>query len=176
MENKFPDRKSPRFKDYDYDYNSPGYYFITICVKNMVHVFGEIKNGKMILNKYGFIAERCLLDLPNHYNRCKIDHYVIMPNHVHVIIIINDCNRREGSATLPPNEQHGITEVLRGFKTFSSKEINNLLSPGKKFSWQKSFYDRIIRNEKELYNIRKYIEQNPLKWEFEKNVPGNLFI
>jgi putative transposase len=66
--------------------------------------------------------------------------------------------------------------VLRGFKTFSSKEINNILSTGEKFFWQKSFYDRIIRDEKELYNIRKYIEQNPLKWEFEKNVPGNLFI
>jgi len=159
MENKFPDRKSPRFKDYDY--NSLGYYFITICVKNMIHVFGKIENGKMILNKYVIIAERCLLDLPNH---------------IHVIIIIADCNRREGSATLPPNERHGITEVLRGFKTFSSKGINNLLSPGKKFFWQKSFYDRIIRNEKELYEIRKYIEQNPAKWDLEKNTTENLFM
>ena len=174
MGNKFPDRKSPRFKYYNY--NSQGYYFITVCVKNMIHVFGEIKNGKMILNKYGIIAEQCLLDLPNHYNRCKIDYYVIMPNHVHVIIIIDDCNRREGSATLPPNERHGITEVLRGFKTFSSIKISNSLSPGEKFCWQKSFYDHIIRNEKELYEIRKYIEQNPVKWDLEKNATENLYM
>lgn len=78
--------------------------------------------------------------------------------------------------TRPQEKDHGLSEIIRGFKTFSSKRINELLDNRKPFHWQKSFYDRIIRNEKELYQIRKYIMQNPIKWEIEKGIPENLDI
>lgn len=117
-----------------------------------------------------------------------------MPNHVHGIIIINETMRRDDPAgRLIHNDGEQInknetmqrivfTETLKAnslgsiigqFKSICSKRIRGI--GYSTFSWQPRFYDRIIRNEKELYNIRKYIEQNPLKWEFEKNEPENIF-
>lgn len=166
MKNKLPQRKRTRYKDFDY--SSDGYYFITICVENRNNFFGIIYNGKINLNAYGNILEKCWLDLPNHYN-CTIDYYSIMPDHFHGIIIIE-------RSTNSNNKNYSLSEIIRGFKTFSSRKINLELQNKDKFKWQKSFYDRIIRNEKELYQIRKYIEQNPLKWEFDKGITENLFI
>lgn len=150
----------------EFDYSSSGYYFITICVKNRENIFGNIINGKMALNQFGIIAEECWNDLPNHYN-CSIDYYSIMPDHFHGILIIEK---------QPSGKNYSLSEIIRGFKTFSSKKINLDLKNDYRFQWQKSFYDRIIRNEKELYQIRKYIDQNPLKWDLQQDLPENLNI
>ena len=165
-----PNRKSNRLKGYDYSQN--GYYFVTICTKNYKHFFGKIKNTKMILNEFGEIVKKCWLALPNHYKNCVLDEFIIMPNHLHGIIAIENINPRDnvgnGLKPFPTGKTYGLSEIIRGFKTFSSKDIN--LKFGKKiFQWQKSFYDHIIRNEKSLFDIRKYIQNNPLKWELEKD-------
>lgn len=164
-------RKRNRLKGYDY--STPRYYFVTICVKDMRYVFGEVINGKMILNRYGKIVKGQLTNLSKHYN-CMIDEYVIMPNHIHAIIIIdenvgNDLNVGNGLKPFPTNteKQYNLSEIVRGFKTFSSKNINKILQ--NKFHWQKSFYDRIIRTELQLNNIRQYIIDNPAKWDLDKN-------
>ena len=167
-----PQRKSSRLKEYDY--SNSAYYFITICIHDKEYYFGNVHKEKMILNQYGIIAEECWKDLPSHYSNCELDYYVIMPNHVHGILVIDNYNYDK--ATLPQSKIHGITEIIRGYKTFSSKIINLLPDQEKAFRWQKSYYDRIIRNEKELHQIRKYIEQNPLRWDIEKNTPDNLDI
>jgi len=138
-------------------------------MKNRNNFFCSIKNGKNILNDYGILAERRWLDLPNHYKNCELDNYVIMPDHIHGIVIINNSLDTEFKC-------YSLSEIVRGFKTFSSKELNQVIRNGTKFQWQKSFYDRIIRNEKELYEIRKYIKQNPLKWDIEKYNPENLLM
>ncbi len=147
-------RKRNRLREFNY--SSDGYYFITTCVKNRKNYFGNIENNEMILNNFGIIVKNCWLDLPRHYINCKLDEFIIMPNHFHAIIIIenndNDLKR------------HGISEFVRAFKTFSSKKINYLLN-GEKFQWQKSYYDNIIRNEKSLSEIRNYIIYNPLNWK-----------
>lgn len=170
MENH-PNRKPNRLKDYDYSQN--GYYFVTICIKNREWVLGDIDNGKMILNEYGKIAEKCWLDLPNHYKNCFLDEFIIMPDHMHGIVIIE--NVGNGFKPFPTHDDpkptiknHGLSEIMRGFKTFSSKNIN-IQNHEKIFAWQKSFHDHIIRNEKSLSNIREYIRNNPVKWESEKN-------
>ena len=92
-----------------------------------------------------------------------------MPDHLQGIVIVN--NSLDSGF-----KNHSLSEMIRGFKTFSSKEINQVMKNEEKFQWQKSFYDRIIRNEKELYEIRKYIVQNPFKWDIEKNNPQNLLM
>src|SRR3989344_8306662 len=85
-----------------YDYSQSGLYFITIITKNRIEWFGRVDNGEMVLNQYGRIVRDCWLDLPNHYSNCQLDEFVIMPNHVHGIIIIAD--RRERSVTVPPDD------------------------------------------------------------------------
>jgi putative transposase len=105
-------RKSNRPKDYDYSQSN--YYFVTICTKNHDHWFGEIKNQKMEINIYGEILNTCWMDLPNHYKNCLLDVSVIMPNHFHGIVIIDNENA-VGT---------GLSEMIRALKTFSSRRIN----------------------------------------------------
>ncbi len=154
----------------DYDYTTPGYYFVTIYTKGMLEYFGRVQNFKMELNGAGQIVQKCWLDLPNHYKNCKLHAFVIMSNHIYGIIEIvgnglkpfqNEptTNNRNG---LKPFPTYGLSEIVRGFKTFSSKYINQ--KSKYKFTWQKSFYDHIIRNDNELIRISDYIEKNPLLW------------
>ncbi|OGU64520.1 MAG: hypothetical protein A2499_10140 [Stygiobacter sp. RIFOXYC12_FULL_38_8] len=174
MENKLPNRKHLRLTGFDY--SSPGYYFVTICTMNKVEWFGEISGASVILNAKGKIVEDCWFDLQNHYPNCELDYYVIMPDHFHGILILTerDINYWDGSETHPKKSRnHGLSEIIRSFKSYSSRRINELSENKSKFNWQTSFYDRIIRNEKELYQIRKYIQDNPLRKELEK-IPENL--
>jgi REP element-mobilizing transposase RayT len=165
-----------------YDYSIPWWYYVTVCADSKKYRLSEIKGSKTDLNEFGRIVERVLLNLPTHYERLEIDEYVIMSDHLHGIFILNE--RRDRSKTDPdkniifnnseqsetvPYHMHGLSEIVKSLKSFSSREINKLIKPNR-FKWQKSFYDRIIRNEKELYNIRRYIRQNPLKWELQKKV------
>ncbi len=154
-------RKPNRLPGYDYSQN--GYYFITVCVHNHAQWFGEIKNGEMILNKYAEIVRKCWYDLPIYYKNVKLDEFVIMPNHIHGIIIIDNGNVGNGFKPFPTN--HGLSEIVRGLKTFSSRRINETIDDGVKFHWQKSFYDHVIRNEISLNRIREYIHNNPAQWD-----------
>lgn len=103
-------RKLNRLKDYDYA--KEGYYFVTVCVKDRVERFGEVKDGRMMLNLYGEIVSQCWEDLSDHYGNVKLDAFVVMPNHAHGIVVID-------------------YHVGNGLKPFPTK-----------FQWQKSFYDR----------------------------------
>jgi len=123
----------------------------------------------MKLNRYGKITRECWLDLPNHYANCQLDSFMVMPNHFHGIIVINNV----GTGFKPVPTEHGLSEIVRGFKTFSSRKINHL-NPSLNFSWQRSFYDHIIRTEKTLGKIREYITNNPLRWEFDRNFQDTL--
>ncbi|MBK7104938.1 MAG: transposase [Ignavibacteriae bacterium] len=167
-------RKANRYKLYDY--STPGYYFVTICVENMNCVLEKVENEKVILNLLGDLVERFWKNIPKIYGLIEIDEFIIMPNHIHGIIIINvgDANLASqniinGNAkfAFPTNSDDRtkmlLSKVIQQFKRVCTIEIRktNL----KNFKWQKSFYDRIIRNENELYNIRKYIKYNTLKWK-----------
>jgi REP element-mobilizing transposase RayT len=154
-------RKPVRLKNYDY--SQEGYYFVTICVKDRACWFGEIAGQVMQANNHGKIALTCWHDLPNHYPHVGLDLFVIMPNHVHGIV----CIVGNGLKPFPTAKRHGLSEIIRAFKTFSSRRINESLKSGEKFQWQKSFYEHVIRNEKSLQQIREYIVQNPLAEELE---------
>jgi REP element-mobilizing transposase RayT len=159
-ENKYPGRKRTRLKEYDYSNNA--YYFITICVNDKSEVFGSVENNKVLLNTYGSVIEKHLLDLSDRFKSVEIDYYVIMPNHLHCIFILDNDNI----------ERNSVSEIMGAFKSITTIALHK--SGFKNFKWQRSFYDRIIRDEKELFNIRQYIEQNPLRWELEKENPNNL--
>ena len=176
--------ESTRLKGWDYKSN--GSYFITICTKDRDHLFGYVENNKMVFNQYGTIVNQCWFDLPNHYQNIRLDAFIVMPDHVHGIIIIDNHNFMDNQycidvetglkpvSTFIPNQsiipidstnqlskRHGLFEIVRAFKTFSGRRINELrLSSGKPV-WQSRFHDHIIRDENEYFRIRQYIINNP---------------
>lgn len=173
-------RRSIRLKDYDYA--QPGAYFITICTHERQCLFGEIVDGVMRLNDGGVITERCWLAIPQHFPHALLDAFVIMPNHVHGIIILNDIMGAKnivGANNHSPQQQqhqrndqpHGtsktIGSIVRGFKigvTQWFRQHTEIYTV-----WQRNYYEHIIRNEMDLHRIRNYIINNPLKWELDEN-------
>ncbi len=151
-------RKEYRLKSYDY--SSPNSYFITICTKNREPILwqGNMNVGnenvgatigrphKYTLSHYGEITETAIKNIPHIYKNITVDEYVVMPNHIHIILTIQN----EISST-------GIDNIINKMKGYVSKTIG--FSP-----WQKLYYDRIIRNEEEYNNIIEYIRDNPRKW------------
>jgi REP element-mobilizing transposase RayT len=166
MSNNLPNRKLNRLKEYDY--SSGGYYFVTVCTLGKEHYFGKVENEKMIKNNFGVIVESQWLWLHQNYQYVKLDYFVVMPNHFHGIIIIDSSLKTSETKT------KSLSELIGAFKTTSSKLIHQEKLAD--FYWQKSFYDRIIRNENELFKIRQYITNNPIKWEIGKNNPSNIFM
>ncbi|MFH1798929.1 MAG: transposase [Candidatus Omnitrophota bacterium] len=160
-----------------YDYTQSNHYFITACTDNKQEWFGEIKNNEMILNNYGNIIKQQWQWLGQQYPYVKLDEYIIMPNHVHGIIIINNlyinhfvtARSRPGPTHSNNIKIKSLSSLIGAFKTTSSKSIRlNGLSD---FIWQRSFHDHIIRNEKSLQKIREYIINNPASWaEDEENI------
>jgi REP element-mobilizing transposase RayT len=151
-----------------YDYSSYGYYYVTICIQDRIEYFGNVINHKMILNENGKIVHQQLMWLIKQYQYIKLDEWCIMPNHVHAILIINDdpvgvgCDQPLRTMHVKP-----LFDIIGAFKTTSSKLIHQ--SGLINFKWQRSFHDHIIRNETELYFIRKYIKNNPSKWWRDRN-------
>ncbi len=161
--------ESTRLKDWDY--STPWWYYVTINTKNHHDYFGEIIDGKLILNPLGKIADLFWNEIPNHYKNAELDYYVIMPIHIHGIIIINyTAVTRHASS---PQKNLTLSDIIGSFKSAVTKRIHE--TGYQNFSWQPRFYDRIIRNGKELYNVRNYIEQNPIKWELKRKQPENIF-
>lgn len=167
---------STRLKGWNYSNN--GYYFVTICTKNRIHHFGEIRDNKMDYSKIGTQAKIYWKEIPNHFPFSKIDAYQIMPDHIHGIVVIDKIpgtdainqpliNKRTGvinhaSTIINPMGKGTLGEIIRWYKGRLTYEIRwkyNL-----NFAWQPLFYDRIIRDTHELHNVRNYIRNNPKNW------------
>jgi putative transposase len=176
------ERKRLRLKEYDY--SQPGAYFVTICTKDRVQRFGEIVDGEMRANNLAAIVESCWNDLPNHYPNVELDAFVIMPNHVHGIVVVLDepimvgdktvRDRSVGDGLRPsptvgsPIRKHPLSEIVRAFKSFSARRINEIQNIPGMHVWQRGYYDHIIRDDRSLTRIREYIVQNPQQWESDK--------
>ena len=152
-----PKRKLPRMERFDY--SSAGYYFVTICTKDKKCIFGE----PCRLNTIGKLAEAELLGISGHYDGIAVDKFVIMPNHIHAVIIIG-CDHAERSRPFPT-----LSTVVGLYKSGTARRIHELL-PGLEV-WQKSFYDSVIRNDAAYLEICKYIEDNPVKWQSDELYP-----
>ncbi len=159
-------RKPNRLKYFDY--SQAGWYFVTICTKDHKHFFGNIFKEKIVLNEIGKIANECWEEIPKHFPNVELEEFVVMPNHIHGIIIINSVGDAN-FASPTDRTKMGLCKLIQQFKRAVSIQLTHKLNIYD-FKWQRSFYDRIIRNETELYNIRKYIQQNPLKWSLKKDI------
>jgi putative transposase len=174
-----PKRKTIRLSGYDY--SQEGCYFVTICVKDREPIFGSIINGEMHLSNPGRIVDETWHNLENHNSDIQLDEFVIMPNHVHGIIQLYEPQTdlcRGGSVTCPdsidraglepaPTEikRTSLSEIVRQFKTFSAKRINEIRGTPGNPVWQRNYYDHIIGTEKEYENTARYIYDNPMNWE-----------
>ena len=151
-----------------YDYAENGAYFVTVCTHRRECLFGEIMDGKMALNEYGEIVSESWKWLGVQYDYIELDAWMIMPNHMHGIIVINhDC--RGGSRTAPTEKPKPVGRCIGAFKTVSTKQINQIRNTPGLSVWQRNYWEHIIRNEKSLENIRDYIINNPSKWDEDEN-------
>lgn len=201
MKNKLPNRKSIRLKGYDY--SQAGLYFVTICTQNRAHLFGNIKNGEMILNDAGKMVETEWMKLTDRYKNIQLHEYVVMPNHFHAIfqivgatlVVDPNVGQPQGIAPTPgitptpgiaPTEGIAPTgkrlgDMVGAFKSITTvnyiRHIKTNDWPrfyGK--LWQRNYWEHIIRNEFAYNRISQYIINNPLKWENDKlnNGGGNI--
>ena len=155
--NALPKRKEIRLKEYDY--NTAGAYFITICTANRKCFLWENVGTGIArpprLSQYGSVVESAIQNIPAHYAGVSIDNYVVMPNHVHILLRIE--GEENGRAMPVPT----ISTIVQQTKGYVTKQIGCSI-------WQSRFYDHIIRNQADYDNTYRYIENNPLQWELDE--------
>jgi REP element-mobilizing transposase RayT len=167
-------RRSIRLKGYDY--SQPGAYFVTLCVRKGECTLGDVSNGEVVLSDLGQIAHGFWARVPTHFPNVSIDTFVVMPNHVHAIVVIHDPDRGEGGgrdAVTSPLRRPTLGQIVAYYKYQTTKQINQIRdTPGMPF-WQRNYYEHIVRNDRALTAIRIYIAQNPHRWELDRDHPAN---
>jgi len=191
---KMFNRRSIRLKGYDY--SKEGLYFVTICCQDRVHLFGKIINGQMVLNAAGLMADRWIKEIENKFPDIQIDEYVIMPNHMHIIIVNNGAALNNGavrvdlcvdpsikddasnkihktSSTEGEHKGSPLHRVVQWFKTMTTnyyiQGVKTLgWEPFNKKIWHRNYYEHIIRDDRAYHNIAQYIKNNPLNWDKDK--------
>ena len=177
MNNDHPphDRKSMRLKGYDY--SRPGAYFITIVSAARQHLFGNIQNGVVSLNRFGEFVQWHWQQIPAFHPHIQLDAFVVMPDHIHGIIILNDTvsgvvEKKLIHRSLKPNGTlpGSISQVIQNFKSVTTRKIRQLSEQRDMEVWQRNYYDHIIRNQDEWKKIHLYILANPEKWPKEPSI------
>lgn len=181
--------ESARLKGWNYAGN--GYYFVTICTRNKECLMGDVLNGEIRLSPIGEIVSQEWQKTEQIRSNVSLDAWIVMPNHLHGIIVINDVESHGNASMTQPDafnaslqkndmnkfgprpQKNNLGSIIRGFKSAVTNRIN---ASEYDFAWQARFYDHIIRDERSLEGIRKYIADNPLKWELEKDNPLNLYM
>jgi REP element-mobilizing transposase RayT len=172
-------RRSIRIREYDY---CIGAYFVTIVTYQRDLLFGTIENGEIILNDFGNIAAECWRAIPEHFPHVELGAHVVMPNHVHGIIIINGRGTISVGATqwvaptIPNARPNGpkrgsLGAIIGSYKMAVTRRIQH--EHNATAIWQRNYYEHIIRNEKDHQRITDYIEANPLRWNDDDENPSN---
>ncbi|MTJ32009.1 transposase [Aphanizomenon sp. UHCC 0183] len=182
-----------------YDYSQSGLYFITICCYERECLFGNIINSQITLNNFGELIKEEWLKSAEIRKEIELDEFVIMPNHFHGIVIINqEINRdfiknnveasdnnvgangrsplRQEIQSSPPKismKPKSLSSLIAGFKSATTKKINMIRNTPQNPVWQRNYYDHIIRNDESLTRIREYLQNNPLSWENDQLHPNN---
>ena len=166
-----------------YDYAQPGAYFITVCVHDRRSLFGEVIDGQMRLNEAGRMVERWWRQLPNKFASAMVDEFVVMPNHIHGIVINVGADPRvrpgpDDAANQDTLMGAPLPGILRWFKTMTTNEYIRGVRDGRwtPFSgrlWQRNYYEHVVRDEKGLNAAREYVRHNPAKWSEDIENPSN---
>ena len=161
---EFPKRKPTRLRNFDYSAN--GVYFITICTqnrKNLLSTIPTVGEGSPLpqLSHYGKIVDEWIRKLSDQYQEISVEHYVIMPNHIHLLLsVIKNDGRGDPSPT--------VDNAIGWLKYHATVEINKSRSTSGEKIFQRSFYDHIVRNYDDYCEIHNYIYENPIRWQHDK--------
>ena len=174
--------ESSRLKGWDY--RNPGYYFVTICTGGRKHYFGHIARGDMYLLPIGEIAAQYWHGIPEHHTGIELDEFVVMPNHIHGIIVIRGNVETFHGTSLPTTGKPTMSEispkagslgiVMRSYKSAVSRWAG--LNGHTDFAWQTRYHDHVIRDENSLDKIRQYIVNNPARLDLDRENPANLYM
>jgi REP element-mobilizing transposase RayT len=156
-----------------YDYSTPGYYFVTICVKNRLPLLGRIADGVMRPSRAGAMVDQVWGDLPDHYPGVEVDAWIVMPNHVHGIVVIHE------PTDTPDSTRLSLLDVMQRFKSLTTaRYIAGVKEQGwppfPRQLWQTSYFERVIRGDRELDEARRYIADNVAKWALDRENPDRL--
>ena len=162
-------RSSLRLKGYDYSY--PGAYFVTICTDQRICYFGNIVDGIMISFPIIDVVREIWLDIPKIFRCVDLDAFIIMPNHIHGIVIIrkelmNQISSEGKSWISMKNSNHTLGKIIRYFKAKSARIIHDSGFP--RFDWQRNYFEHVVRSPRELNTIREYIINNPIRWTLDR--------
>ena len=166
-----PRRRSVRLPHFDY--SQPAAYFLTICSHEKRHIFGTILGREVRLSAAGHIVDECWRDIANHFPNVRLPIYVIMPNHIHGIVVVHtrlrqratdERSSREDSRRLGAHRPGSIPTIVRSFKAIAARRIRERLRGAECNVWQRGYYERIIRNEPEFHKTCDYIRLNPANW------------
>ena len=161
-----------------YDYASPGAYFVTICAYQRHCLFGQVVDGVVNLNRFGRLVETEWLRSPDIRREIELDTFVVMPNHLHGIVWIVATDQTAGARGPSPLPTSNISSrqpargpstkslgaFVAGFKSTVTKQINQLRATPGQPVWQRNYWERVIRDERALHAIRRYIQTNPARW------------
>ncbi len=203
---KFPFKLEKQFRLKNWDYSSSGFYFVTICTKDRLQILGSVvgtdlcvrssdnnnvrsfginQNINVNLSDFGNSCNRIWLNIPKKFKNVILDDFIIMPDHIHGIILIKNNYQERTQRSVPTTTEFGnvglLGQIIRWFKTMSTNEYINGVKKHNwpKFNkqiWQTRFHDRIIRSEKEYFFKKKYIKNNPENWQKNKeNKSENIF-
>ena len=170
-------RRSIRLQDYDYTQN--GAYFVTIGTQNREEIFGNIVDGEMHPDVLGEIVLECWQSIPEHFPHAELDEFVMMPNHLHgIVVIADDADHRRARHGVPlRSERFGkpvsgsLPTIIRSFKTAAASRVNKLRNTPGESIWQRNYYEHVICNEESLNKIRQYIQSNPARWKLDSENP-----
>lgn len=181
----FRQRRSIRLPEYDYA--SRGAYFVTVVSHKRMDIFGEIQAEMIILSLIGNIVDECWHAIPNHFPKVNVDQFVVMPNHVHGILIISadvtvgathesplrqkpllqqKQSQQQKRAKGPPPGSLGA--IIGLFKSSVTKRVHQIGISSPEQIWQRNYYEHIIRDEQDYQKICEYILSNPSNWEIDK--------
>jgi len=163
---RLPQRRSIRLDGYDY--TQAGAYFVTICVRDPFRLLGAVVDDEMTLNQYGDIVNEEWAYTALVRAEIALDAYVVMPNHIHGIVVVTDDGHKRAHAASYArplrSPSYTVGSLVRGFKAAVTTRINTLCgTPGVPF-WQRNYYEHVVRGDADLERIRAYIAHNPARW------------
>jgi len=184
-------RRSIRLRGYDY--STPGAYFVTIVAHGRLCLFGDVVDGALRLNEAGRMVERVWQELAHHYVGVELDAFIVMPNHVHGIIVLTEEPSTVGAArracpdSMPSSEQGqpqgvaptlSLPDLVHRFKSLTTALYRRGVAqdtwpPFERRVWQRNYHDRIVRGPRSLHALRTHIERNPLRWSLDAENPAN---
>ena len=169
MTSSYPTRRALRLRTYDY--SQAGAYFVTLCVEDRRCLFGTITDGTLELNPTGRWIASTWEGLGYRFPAVEMDAFVVMPNHLHGIVVL-------GEQPVSAESRTDLPEIMRRFKTYTATQFRTRDTTPRDLRrinlWQRGYHDRVIRNDRELNAIREYILNNPMQWHLDRENPDRM--